>query len=134
MCGIVGYIGPREASPILMEGLDRLSYRGYDSAGLAIVDEHGKINVRKAKGRLENLKNLLEESPLKGRTGIGHTRWATHGESELSYTHTDVKGASPWCTMASSKPRGPAPPPGGPGLLFSPRHTEVAHHCTTLRR
>ncbi len=94
MCGIVGYIGPREASPILMEGLDRLSYRGYDSAGLAIVDEHGKINVRKAKGRLENLKNLLEESPLKGRTGIGHTRWATHGEpSDLNaHPHTDVKG------------------------------------------
>lgn len=94
MCGIVGYIGPREASPILMEGLDRLSYRGYDSAGLAIMDEHGKINVRKAKGRLENLKDLLEESPLKGRMGIGHTRWATHGEpSDLNaHPHTDVKG------------------------------------------
>ncbi|NLV59245.1 MAG: glutamine--fructose-6-phosphate transaminase (isomerizing) [Clostridiales bacterium] len=94
MCGIVGYIGPRDASPILLEGLDRLSYRGYDSAGLAIVDEQGKINVRKAKGRLENLKNLLSDSPLAGHTGIGHTRWATHGEpSDLNaHPHTDVKG------------------------------------------
>lgn len=94
MCGIVGYIGSQEASPILMEGLERLSYRGYDSAGLALVDEQGKINVRKAKGRLENLKNLLAENPLKGRIGIGHTRWATHGEpSDLNaHPHTDVKG------------------------------------------
>ena len=61
MCGIVGYIGPREASPILMEGLSRLSYRGYDSAGVAIVDGAGKINVRKAKGRLENLEGHVEK-------------------------------------------------------------------------
>ncbi len=94
MCGIVGYIGHREASPILMEGLSRLSYRGYDSAGVAIVDASGKINVRKAKGRLENLEKLLEESPLSGHVGIGHTRWATHGEpSDLNaHPHTDVKG------------------------------------------
>ncbi len=94
MCGIVGYIGPREASPILMEGLERLSYRGYDSAGLAIVDAAGKIQVRKAKGRLENLAELLQQSPLQGCVGIGHTRWATHGEpSDLNaHPHTDVKG------------------------------------------
>ena len=60
MCGIVGYIGPRDASPILLEGLDRLSYRGYDSAGLAIVDEQRKITVRKAKGRLENFEKFAE--------------------------------------------------------------------------
>ncbi len=94
MCGIVGYIGHREASPILMEGLSRLSYRGYDSAGIAIMDAEGKTNVRKAKGRLENLEALLEESPLTGHMGIGHTRWATHGEpSDLNaHPHTDVKG------------------------------------------
>ncbi|MDD3335292.1 MAG: glutamine--fructose-6-phosphate transaminase (isomerizing) [Eubacteriales bacterium] len=94
MCGIVGYIGDQQACPILMEGLDRLSYRGYDSAGVAIVDAEGKINVRKAKGRLENLSNLLEASPITGTVGIGHTRWATHGEpSDLNaHPHTDVKG------------------------------------------
>lgn len=94
MCGIVGYIGHRESSPILMEGLSRLSYRGYDSAGVAIIDDKGKINVCKAKGRLENLEALLEVSPLQGTVGIGHTRWATHGEpSDLNaHPHTDVKG------------------------------------------
>ncbi len=94
MCGIVGYIGHREASPILMEGLSRLSYRGYDSAGVAVADEQGKLQIRKAKGRLENLEALLEKSPVRGTLGIGHTRWATHGEpSDLNaHPHTDVKG------------------------------------------
>ena len=94
MCGIVGYIGPREASPLLMEGLSRLSYRGYDSAGLAILGGDGRLAIRKAKGRLENLEALLEASPLRGSLGIGHTRWATHGEpSDLNaHPHTDVKG------------------------------------------
>ncbi|NLO84630.1 MAG: glutamine--fructose-6-phosphate transaminase (isomerizing) [Clostridiales bacterium] len=94
MCGIVGYIGKNQTSPILMDGLARLSYRGYDSAGVAIIDDKGKINVRKAKGRLENLEALLSEQPLYGHIGIGHTRWATHGEpSDLNaHPHTDVKG------------------------------------------
>lgn len=94
MCGIVGYIGSKNASPILMEGLDRLSYRGYDSAGVAVIGPDGKIGVRKAKGRLENLAGLLKESPVSGTIGIGHTRWATHGEpSDLNaHPHTDVKG------------------------------------------
>lgn len=94
MCGIVGYIGPKNASPILMEGLERLSYRGYDSAGVAVIGPDGKIGVRKAKGRLENLAGLLKESPVLGTIGIGHTRWATHGEpSDLNaHPHTDVKG------------------------------------------
>ena len=94
MCGIVGYIGPKNASPILMEGLERLSYRGYDSAGVAVIGPEGKIGVRKAKGRLENLAGLLKESPVSGTIGIGHTRWATHGEpSDLNaHPHTDVKG------------------------------------------
>ena len=94
MCGIVGYIGGRQASPLLMEGLDRLSYRGYDSAGVAVIGPGGRIEVRKAKGRLENLEALLTQSPMEGTVGIGHTRWATHGEpSDLNaHPHTDVKG------------------------------------------
>ena len=94
MCGIVGYIGSKNASPILMEGLERLSYRGYDSAGVAVIGPDGKIGVRKAKGRLENLAGLLKESPVSGTIGIGHTRGATHGEpSDLNaHPHTDVKG------------------------------------------
>ena len=94
MCGIVGYIGPQQACPILMEGLSRLSYRGYDSAGVAILDGSQKIRVQKTKGRLENLAALLETHPMTGCVGIGHTRWATHGEpSDLNaHPHTDVKG------------------------------------------
>lgn len=94
MCGIVGYIGYREAPPILTEGLARLSYRGYDSAGAAVIGSDGHIAVRKAKGRLENLEALLAKQPLHGQVGIGHTRWATHGEpSDLNaHPHTDVKG------------------------------------------
>ena len=94
MCGIVGYIGSKQASPVLVEGLERLSYRGYDSAGVAVIGPQGRISVRKAKGRLENLKSLLSQSPVEGVIGIGHTRWATHGEpSDLNaHPHTDVKG------------------------------------------
>lgn len=90
MCGIVGYVGKKEASPILVEGLSKLEYRGYDSAGVAILDE-GYIRVTKCKGRLVNLENKLHTSPLKGHIGIGHTRWATHGEpSDLnSHPHSN---------------------------------------------
>ena len=93
MCGIVGYTGHRQAQPILMAGLERLEYRGYDSAGIAIMGDCG-IQVQKAKGRLANLAKRLETAPLQGLSGIGHTRWATHGEpSDLNaHPHTDVKG------------------------------------------
>lgn len=93
MCGIVGYIGARDATPILVEGLSRLEYRGYDSAGIAVL-EGGKIHVSKAKGRLKMLEEQLQKEPVHGLTGIGHTRWATHGEpSQInSHPHTDVKG------------------------------------------
>ena len=93
MCGIVGYIGPRQASPILMEGLSRLAYRGYDSAGVAVMKGQ-TVQIRKAEGRLENLEELLKNSPVGGTLGIGHTRWATHGEpSDLNaHPHTDEKG------------------------------------------
>ena len=94
MCGIVGYIGKQSAAPILMDGLEKLSYRGYDSAGVAVIDPRQHINVRKAKGKLDNLTALLARSPVEGCVGIGHTRWATHGEpSDLNaHPHTDVQG------------------------------------------
>ena len=93
MCGIVGYIGGRQAQPILLDGLKRLEYRGYDSAGIAMLEE-GHIQVRKCKGRISRLEALTEERPLRGTLGIGHTRWATHGEpTDLNaHPHTDVKG------------------------------------------
>ncbi|KNZ43319.1 glutamine--fructose-6-phosphate transaminase (isomerizing) [Acetobacterium bakii] len=78
MCGIVGYIGDKQAQEILMDGLSKLEYRGYDSAGIATL-ENGKILVKKKKGRLQNLSDCLELTPLNGKIGIGHTRWATHG-------------------------------------------------------
>lgn len=88
MCGIVGYVGKRQASNLLVEGLSKLEYRGYDSAGVAILNEG--INVRKFKGRLNNLALSLKEKPVNGHIGIGHTRWATHGEpSDVnSHPHT----------------------------------------------
>ncbi len=79
MCGIVGYIGPREATPIVLEGLRQLEYRGYDSAGIAVLDTEGRIQVRREEGKLTNLDRLLAQEPVDGRVGIGHTRWATHG-------------------------------------------------------
>ncbi len=93
MCGIVGYIGDKKAVPVLMEGLRNLEYRGYDSAGVAIY-ENGNIEVRKYKGRLANLEEHLKNETLNGNLGIGHTRWATHGEpSDVnSHPHTNVSG------------------------------------------
>jgi len=90
MCGIVGYIGYRESQPILIEGLKKLEYRGYDSAGIAVHTERG-LEVTKTVGRLANLENRLTGSPLFGSVGIGHTRWATHGKpSDVnSHPHTD---------------------------------------------
>ena len=94
MCGIVGYVGPKDAVPLLIEGLKRLEYRGYDSAGVAVRQADGALAVRKRVGRLANLEEALEAAPLAGGLGIGHTRWATHGEpSELnSHPHLDCAG------------------------------------------
>jgi glucosamine--fructose-6-phosphate aminotransferase (isomerizing) len=86
MCGIMGYVGPRPASPIILQGLRRLEYRGYDSAGVAVADD-GTIEVRKAAGKLDRLAALLEDSAPTGRLGIGHTRWATHGPPTDSNAH-----------------------------------------------
>lgn len=93
MCGIVGYIGDKNSVPILMDGLKKLEYRGYDSAGIAIYDDN-KIQVRKYKGRLSVLEEHLNEEKLSGKLAIGHTRWATHGEpsDENSHPHTNEKG------------------------------------------
>ena len=86
MCGIVGYIGKQEAAPIILGGLKRLEYRGYDSAGLAVLD-NGGIQVRRDVGKLSRLSSLVHEIPVKGRVGIGHTRWATHGEPSARNAH-----------------------------------------------
>jgi glucosamine--fructose-6-phosphate aminotransferase (isomerizing) len=87
MCGIVGYVGPRDATPIILEGLKRLEYRGYDSAGLAIVQSDGSIGIRREVGKLAGLVFKVQEQPLSGNTGIGHTRWATHGEPSERNAH-----------------------------------------------
>jgi glucosamine--fructose-6-phosphate aminotransferase (isomerizing) len=86
MCGIVGYIGPRDATPIILNGLRRLEYRGYDSAGLAVL-QNNQIEVRRDAGKLDRLASLVVESPLNGQVGIGHTRWATHGEPSARNAH-----------------------------------------------
>ncbi len=86
MCGIVGYFGQQQATPIIVDGLRRLEYRGYDSAGIAILNG-GKIEIRRAKGKLAELETLLAQSPLSGVRGIGHTRWATHGRPSETNAH-----------------------------------------------
>jgi glucosamine--fructose-6-phosphate aminotransferase (isomerizing) len=93
VCGIMGYVGPRPAAPILIDGLRRLEYRGYDSAGVAVCDGP-RLTVRKAEGKLARLAELLDGDPLPGTTGIGHTRWATHGvpSDENAHPHTDPSG------------------------------------------
>jgi len=91
MCGIVGYVGYRNVSDLLVEGLRRLEYRGYDSAGIAVQND-GEIVVRKRAGRVNELSLLLEEQPVEGTVGIGHTRWATHGETTDSNSHPHVGG------------------------------------------
>lgn len=80
MCGIVGYIGNKEAYPILIKGLHRLEYRGYDSAGVALVNAEGNINVYKTKGKVDDLESFTKDKDISGTVGIAHTRWATHGE------------------------------------------------------
>jgi glucosamine--fructose-6-phosphate aminotransferase (isomerizing) len=94
MCGIVGYIGPKKVVPVIIEGLRKLEYRGYDSAGIAVVNGTGKIEIRRAPGKLKNLEEVLRESPIEGTYGIGHTRWATHGRptEENAHPHRDCTG------------------------------------------
>src|SRR2546428_7570696 len=89
MCGIIGYIGSREAVPLLLDGLKRLEYRGYDSAGLAVLRD-GKIEVRRSVGKLANLVKAVNGTGLNGTAGIGHTSWATHGKpsEQKAITHS----------------------------------------------
>jgi glucosamine--fructose-6-phosphate aminotransferase (isomerizing) len=94
VCGIVGYIGPKKVVPLILDGLHRLEYRGYDSAGIAVVTKNGKLEIRRASGKLNNLEEVLRESPIEGIYGIGHTRWATHGRptEENAHPHRDCTG------------------------------------------
>ncbi len=94
MCGIVGYVGPKNATPILLEGLQRLEYRGYDSAGIAVLTSDGDLQVRKAAGKLDNLKTAIATAEPAGSMGIGHTRWATHGRptDDNAHPHVDCHG------------------------------------------
>src|SRR5262249_19681965 len=93
MCGIVGYVGSRDAVPVLLGGLTKLEYRGYDSAGLAFV-KGGRLVIKKTKGRLKKLVDIVEDIEAPDTVGIGHTRWATHGEPsfENSHPHTNCAG------------------------------------------
>ena len=93
MCGIVGYIGPREAEEFLVAGLRRLEYRGYDSAGVATISPEGALTVAKTRGRIERLAAQLEETPTPGQVGIGHTRWATHGQATDENAHPHLGGS-----------------------------------------
>jgi glucosamine--fructose-6-phosphate aminotransferase (isomerizing) len=96
MCGIIGYVGQREAVPILLEGLQKLEYRGYDSAGIAVLSG-GKLELRRSEGKLTNLISLLAGKPLPAQTGLGHTRWATHGRPSEDNAHPHCNQA---CTLA----------------------------------
>ena len=93
MCGIIGYLGDKQVVPILIDGLRRLEYRGYDSAGVAVV-RNGQIERRRSAGKLSNLEDALETDPLEGIYGVGHTRWATHGRptEENAHPHQDCSG------------------------------------------
>src|SRR5574341_2130432 len=93
MCGIVGYVGEKNAVAIIVEGLKRLEYRGCDSAGPAVLQE-GKLEVRRAAGRIKTLEGILRARPVQGTLGIGHTRWATHGRpsDDNAHPHTDCNG------------------------------------------
>jgi glutamine---fructose-6-phosphate transaminase (isomerizing) len=94
MCGIVGYVGNKQVVPVILDGLRKLEYRGYDSAGIAVVDEAHRLDIRRAEGKLRNLEEAIRLKPLDGTYGIGHTRWATHGRptEENAHPHRDCTG------------------------------------------
>src|SRR5213079_2256060 len=94
MCGIVGYVGDKQVVGVILDGLKKLEYRGYDSAGIAVVDEQGALTIRRAEGKLRNLEEAIRLKPLDGTYGIGHTRWATHGRptEENAHPHRDCSG------------------------------------------
>ena len=94
MCGIVGYVGKKSVVPVIIEGLRRLEYRGYDSAGIAVCGNGDGLQLRRAEGKLRNLEEAIRQKPLEGTYGIGHTRWATHGRptEENAHPHRDCTG------------------------------------------
>src|SRR3979409_2048786 len=94
MCGIVGYVGKKRVVPVIIEGLRKLEYRGYDSAGIAVCGNGDGIQIRRAEGKLRNLEEVIRLKPLEGAYGIGHTRWATHGRptEENAHPHRDCTG------------------------------------------
>ena len=92
MCGIVGAVAERNVTPILIEGLQRLEYRGYDSAGVALVQADGEVQRRREVGKVVNLSNNVDAEPLTGSLGIAHTRWATHGSVQQTNTHPHMSG------------------------------------------
>src|SRR5919205_404353 len=94
MCGIVGYVGDKQVVGVILDGLRKLEYRGYDSAGIAVVDEQSALTSRRAEGKLRNLEETIRLKPLDGTYGIGHTRWATHGRptEENAHPHRDCSG------------------------------------------
>ena len=94
MCGIVGYVGNKQVVPLIIDGLRKLEYRGYDSAGIAVVDDAKHLELRRAEGKLRNLEECIRLNPLDGNYGIGHTRWATHGRptEENAHPHRDQSG------------------------------------------
>jgi glucosamine--fructose-6-phosphate aminotransferase (isomerizing) len=94
MCGIVGYVGDKQVVGVILDGLRKLEYRGYDSAGIAVVDEQGQLTIRRAEGKLRNLEEAVRLKPLDGTYGVGHTRWATHGRptEENAHPHRDCSG------------------------------------------
>ncbi|MCU0580266.1 MAG: class II glutamine amidotransferase, partial [Desulfobacterota bacterium] len=92
MCGIIGYLGPKDAVEVIFQGLQRLEYRGYDSAGIAVI-RNGAFEVRRSEGKLSRLGKILKEQPISGSIGIGHTRWATHGRPSETNAHPHVAGS-----------------------------------------
>src|SRR6201997_1410524 len=94
MCGIVGYVGKKRGVPVVIEGLRRLEYRGYDSAGIAVAGNGDGLQIRRAEGKLRNLEEAIRIKPLDGTYGVGHTRWATHGRpsEENAHPHRDCSG------------------------------------------
>src|SRR5881628_3398054 len=94
MCGIVGYVGKKRVVPVILDGLRRLEYRGYDSAGIAVCGNGDGLQIRRAEGKLRNLEEVIRLKPLDGTYGIGHTRWATHGRptEENAHPHRDCTG------------------------------------------
>jgi glutamine---fructose-6-phosphate transaminase (isomerizing) len=99
MCGIVGYVGNQQVIPVVIEGLRRLEYRGYDSAGIAVVDANGEMHVRRASGKLRNLEEVLRKNPIEGVYAVGHTRWATHGRPSEENAHPHRSSSGRICVV-----------------------------------